>query len=250
MNCGCVGPVRVRVAGAAECEGKGRGPGAGRESPFARNPCAGYIFGTGGNSFPGRGVSRVRSDVNPDDRRSIDACRAGSPGEFNELVRRYQDRLFHSVLRVVDNPEDAADVVQDSFVNAFQSLASFKGDSEFFTWLFRIAFNAAISHKRRTRATVSLGAGRYGEAIPDPADDAEGIQPHERIERTEDEARLHAALNRLSPDHRVAIVLKDLDGMKYEEMAEVLGVAVGTVRSRLNRARLELRQILETDGHG
>jgi RNA polymerase sigma-70 factor (ECF subfamily) len=186
--------------------------------------------------------------VNPDDRRSIDACRAGRPGEFNELVRRYQDRLYHSVLRVVVNPEDAADVVQDAFVNAFQSLASFKGDSEFFTWLFRIAFNAAINQKRRTRSTVSLDSGRDGDAIPHPADDAEGARPHERIERTEDEARLHAALNRLSPDHRTAIILKDLDGMKYEDMAEVLGVAIGTVRSRLSRARLELREILETDG--
>ena len=186
--------------------------------------------------------------MNPDDRRLIAACLAGRTDEFGELVRRYQDRLYRSVLRVVDSPDDAADVVQDSFVNAFQSLGSFKGDSEFFTWLFRIAFNAAISFRRKKRATVSLEGGRHGDPIPHPADESTGTRPDERMQRLEDEARLQHALNRLSVDHRTVIVLKDIDGMKYEEIAETLDVAVGTVRSRLNRARLDLRQILEEQG--
>ncbi|MFO0938602.1 MAG: sigma-70 family RNA polymerase sigma factor [Gemmataceae bacterium] len=182
--------------------------------------------------------------MNPDDRRLIAACQAGRTDEFGELVRRYQDRLYHSVLRMLDSPDDAADVVQDSFINAYQSLNSFKGDSEFFTWLFRIAFNAAISFRRKKRATVSLDGNRAGEPIPHPADESSGSQPDERLQKFEDEVILQRALNRLSEDHRSAIVLKDIEGMKYEEMAEVLGIAVGTVRSRLNRARLELRQLL------
>lgn len=186
--------------------------------------------------------------MNPDDRRLIAACLDGRTNEFNELVRRYQDRLYHSVLRVLDNPEDAADVVQDSFVNAYQSLSSFKGDSEFFTWLFRIAFNAAVSSKRKKRPVVSIDSGKLGEPIPHPADESLGTRPDERMERNEDEVILQNALNQLSPDHRTVIVLKDIDGMKYEEIAEVLNVAIGTVRSRLNRARLELRNILEGAG--
>ncbi len=186
--------------------------------------------------------------MNSDDRRLIAACLNGRTDEFNELVRRYQDRLYHSVLRVVDGPEDAADVVQESFINAFQSLASFKGDSEFFTWLFRIAFNAAISNRRKKRSAISLEAGRNGEVIVDPMDESVGVQPGERIERQEDEVILHRALLQLSDDHRTVVVLKDLDGMKYEEIADTLQVAIGTVRSRLNRARLELRQILEEQG--
>lgn len=183
--------------------------------------------------------------MNPDDRRLIDECLGGRTEMFGELVQRYQDRLFHSVLRVMDNPDDAADVVQDAFVNAYQSLATFKGDSEFFTWLYRIAFNAAVSSRRKRRPAVSLEGGKNGEAIPHPADDAVGTRPEERMERTEDEFVLQSALNRLSTDHRTVIVLKDIDGMKYEEIAEVLNIAIGTVRSRLNRARLELRQLLE-----
>lgn len=183
--------------------------------------------------------------VNSDDRRLIDLCLAGRTGEFGELVRRYQDRLFHSVLRVIDNADDAADVVQDAFVNAYQSLSTFKGDSEFFTWLYRIAFNAAVSHRRKRRPAISLDAGKNGEAIPHPADDAIGTRPDERMERTEDEVVLQTALNRLSTDHRTVIILKDIDGLKYEEIAVVLNIAIGTVRSRLNRARLELRQLLE-----
>src|SRR5262245_48495526 len=92
--------------------------------------------------------SKRQADVNLDDRRLISASVNGQPAAFGDLVHRYQDRLFNAVLRVVDNPHDAQDVVQDAFVNAYQSLASFKGDAEFYTWLYRIAFNTAVSMKR------------------------------------------------------------------------------------------------------
>ena len=184
--------------------------------------------------------------MNEDDRRAITDCLTGRPDAFGELVRRYQDRLFNAVLRVVDNPDDALDVVQESLLNAYQSLGSFKGDSEFFTWLYRIAFNAAVSQKRKKRAVLSLEGGRNGEAIADPVDDSEGVRPGEKLERSEQHAAIHAALNRLSVEHRAVLVMKDLDGLKYEQIAEVMGVPIGTVRSRLHRARLELRDLLAT----
>ncbi|HET6575521.1 MAG TPA: sigma-70 family RNA polymerase sigma factor [Fimbriiglobus sp.] len=171
----------------------------------------------------------------------------GRPAAFGDLVLRYQDRLFNSVVRVVDNPDDALDVVQDAFFSAFQSLASFKGDAEFFTWLYRIAFNTAVSLRRRRRATVSLETGRDGEVVIDPQDPSAETRPGTALERTEEEEALQTALNRLSGEHRTVLVLKDIEGMKYEEIAEVIGVPIGTIRSRIHRARLELRELLEPD---
>jgi RNA polymerase sigma-70 factor, ECF subfamily len=181
--------------------------------------------------------------VNPDDRRLIADCLAGRTSAFGELVRRYQDRLYNAVLRVVDHGEDAADVVQDAFLNAYQSLNSFKGDSEFFTWLYRIAFNAAISLRRKRKVVASFDAGDE-RAGTEPADPSEFIRPGVALERSEEDAQLLAALNRLSPEHRAVLVLKDLEGQKYEDIAQVLDVPIGTVRSRLHRARMELRDLL------
>jgi len=164
------------------------------------------------------------------------------------LVRRYQDRLFNTVYRLVDNAEDAQDVVQDAFFNAYQSLDRFKGNSQFFTWLYRIAVNAAISLKRKHRSTVSLHAkvdflGQQGE----PQDASAFSQPAQHLERAEEEQRIQEALNRLSPDHRAVLILKDLEEQKYETIAEILAVPIGTIRSRLHRARLELRVILQKE---
>ena len=182
--------------------------------------------------------------MNHDDQRLIREAVAGDTSSFGELVRRYQDRLYNIAFRVVGNPEDAADVVQDAFVSAFQSLASFKGDSEFFTWLYRIAFNTAISQKRKKRPTISMDAVREGESSYDPADGATDVSPGAAMERAEDETVLAAAIAKLSDEHRAVLVLKDIDGSKYEEIAAALGIPIGTVRSRLHRARLELRQLI------
>lgn len=181
--------------------------------------------------------------MNTDDRRLIAECLAGRTTAFGELVRQYQDRLFNAVVRVVDSAEDAADVVQDAFLNAYQSLNSFKGDSEFFTWLYRIAFNAAISLRRKKKAVLSFDGGDE-RATSEPVDPSEFTRPGVALERSEEDAQLLAALNRLSAEHRTVLVLKELEGQKYEDIAEVLDVPIGTVRSRLHRARMELRDLL------
>jgi RNA polymerase sigma-70 factor (ECF subfamily) len=182
------------------------------------------------------------SVVNTDDRRLIADCLAGRTSAFGELVRRYQDRLFNAVLRVVDNAEDAADVVQDAFLNAYQSLNSFKGDSEFFTWLYRIAFNAAISLRRKRKVVLSFDGDE--RTATEPTDPSEFTQPGIALERSEEDAHLLAAMARLSPEHRAVLVLKDLEGQKYEDIAAVLDVPIGTIRSRLHRARMELKDLL------
>jgi RNA polymerase sigma-70 factor (ECF subfamily) len=189
--------------------------------------------------------------VSADDHRLIADCLQGDPAAFGVLVRRYQDRLYHTVFRLVGNAEDAQDVVQEAFLSAYQSLEGFKGDSLFFTWLYRIAVNAAISFKRKRRVVIPIDAARGGASEApqgvEPADPSELSRPGHALEREEQEHRIQRALSRLSPEHRAVLVLKDMEGQKYEAMAELLQVPVGTIRSRLHRARLELRELLEKD---
>ena len=179
-----------------------------------------------------------------DDQRLIADCLQGRTEAFGVLVSRYQDRLFNTVVRLLDHAEDARDVVQEAFIHAFQSLHAFKGDSLFYTWLYRIAVNAAISYKRKHKGILRLNrGGPDGESV-DPADRSEFSRPGHALEMAEEEKRVHEALSRLSPEHRAVLVLKDMEGQKYEDMAETLQVPIGTIRSRLHRARLELREIL------
>ena len=179
----------------------------------------------------------------PEDQRLISDCLRGRTEAFGELVRRYQDRLYNAVFRFLDSAEDAQDIVQEAFLSAYQSLSGFKGGSRFFTWLYRIAMNHAIDLRRKRRVLHYLEHG--SEEDSQPVDTSEFSRPSEQAERKEEDERLHRALGLLSAEHRMVLVLKDIDGMKYEEMAETLDVPIGTIRSRLHRARLELREVLE-----
>jgi RNA polymerase sigma-70 factor (ECF subfamily) len=183
--------------------------------------------------------------VNADDQRLISECLQGRTAAFGDLVRRYQDRLFNTVYRLLGNAEDAQDVVQDAFIHAYESLNSFKGDSLFFTWLYRIAVNTAISWKRKNRMVLRLQLDREGGNRMEPEDISEGHEPGRALEQAEEERRIQTALSRVSSEHRAVLVLKDMEGQKYEVMAQILEVPIGTIRSRLHRARLELRDVLE-----
>ena len=163
-------------------------------------------------------------------------------------VRHRRQRVIpeHGGRLLLHQPEDARDVVQEAFLHAYQSLRTFKGDARFFTWLYRIAVNTAISYKRKRKLVLRLQPSMNGSGT-EPYDPSEANRPDYAIEMAEQEKRVHDALARLSFEHRSVLVLKDMDGMKYEEMAEVLAVPVGTIRSRLHRARLELRELLLQD---
>jgi RNA polymerase sigma-70 factor (ECF subfamily) len=188
----------------------------------------------------------MTGNVSTDDHLLIADSLKGNTAAFGELVRRYQDRLYNTVYRLVDNADDALDVVQDAFLNAYQSLESFKGDSLFFTWLYRIAVNTAISLKRKKRVMVRIDTGgSNGDAVMEPFDPSNLSRPGHALEQAEQEQRIQQALSRLSPEHRAVLIMKDMEGQKYEMMADVLGVPIGTIRSRLHRARLELRELLE-----
>ncbi|GAC1448520.1 MAG: RNA polymerase sigma factor RpoE [Isosphaeraceae bacterium] len=182
-----------------------------------------------------------------DDQSLIDACRAGKTEAYGVLVRRYQDRLFATVLRLTDCAEDAQDLLQETFLRAYEKLGGFQGESAFFTWIYRIAVNLALSHRRRRRPAARLrddtgGGGGQSDQIVD----ARECDPSLALERLERERLIQDALNSLASDHRAVVVLKEFDGLRYEEIALILGIPTGTVRSRLHRARLELRERLRS----
>lgn len=176
-----------------------------------------------------------------DDALLIEATLAGDSASFGSLVALYQDRLYNSLLRILGSPDDARDIVQDAFIQAFVKLDSFRGSSAFYTWLYRIAFNLAMSQARRTRPTTSLDAAKNNcgrepvDRQPTPECD---LARRERVEL------VHAALAALTTEYRQVLVLRELEGYSYEEIAEILDLPIGTVRSRLFRARLELKNQL------
>ncbi len=176
-----------------------------------------------------------------DDALLIEAILAGDTAAFGQLVEHYQDRLYNSLVRVLGSVEDARDVVQDAFVQAFVKLETFRGSSAFYTWLYRIAFNLAMSHHRRRRPTSSLDTAKAA-CGSEPADDAPA--PEDRLAQQERVEMVHAALATLSFEHRQILVLRELEGCRYDQIADILELPVGTVRSRLFRARLELRDQL------
>ncbi len=179
-----------------------------------------------------------------DDHSLIEASRSGRTEAFGILVQRYQDRLYPTMLRLTGGAEDALDLLQDAFLRTFEKLDKFQGDSSFYTWVYRIAVNLALSDKRRRKTAVRmLGPGRV-ELIDPPGDPIAG-DPTLPLERFERDRLIQEALNALADDHRAVVVMKEFDGLRYEEIANVLGVPVGTVRSRLHRARIELRDRLK-----
>lgn len=158
------------------------------------------------------------------------------------LVERYQDRLYNTMVHVVGSSEDARDVVQDAFVQAFVKLETFQQSAAFYTWLYRIAFNMAMSRLRRKKPTVSVEQVRESTGL-DPVDPQD--PPDSPMEKDERVGQIRAAINRLGDDHRRVLVLREIDGRSYDEISEILDLPVGTVRSRLHRARMELRDQLK-----
>lgn len=172
----------------------------------------------------------------PGDRELLDRARRGDGDAFGLLVVRHQDRIYTAVLRFCGDEEDARDIVQRAFLNAWRRIDSFKGDSAFSTWMYRIAFNESVSFRREG------GRRRLGETGPEPADDR---RPGDRLDSEENRAKVQDALSRIDPDDRKIIILRELEEKSYDEIAEILEIPKGTVRSRLFRAREALREKLK-----
>jgi len=194
-----------------------------------------------GNFSTGFRVKPVKPLIT-DDAELIQETLAGDSGAFGQLVRKYQDRLFHTMVHVAGSVAEAEDVVQEAFVQAFVKLSSFKGNSAFYTWLYRIAFNTSISRRRKQRPAVSVEAHQE-QTGQEPLD--VGMPVSDNLEREERAHLVRAALEQLSEEHRTVLVLREMDGFCYETIAQMLDLPVGTVRSRLHRARHEMRGLLK-----
>ena len=175
----------------------------------------------------------------------LEQCRSGNLAAFDELVRRHQDKVFSLCLWILGDRDEAADAAQDAFVRAFRALAKFRGEAAFGTWLHRIALNVARdAANRRKRAPLPFSSFEGDDDRPfDPP--ATGVSPVQSLLKDERRRAVREALARLAEHHRLVLVLFDLQGHSYEEVAGLLKLPMGTVKSRLNRARSALRDALE-----
>jgi RNA polymerase sigma factor (sigma-70 family) len=171
----------------------------------------------------------------------------GDLAAYDELVQRYQERIYATVYHMTSNHEDANDLAQDSFIKAYQALKSFKGGSSFYTWLYRIAVNKTINFlkQRKNRVHMSLNDLDFNtENNPDLVALISDQTPRRAAGLNELQEKLNAALLKLSEPHRLVVVLHDVQGLSHEEVAKVMDCNIGTVRSRLFYARQQLQSWL------
>lgn len=178
-----------------------------------------------------------------DDQHAIDQVLDGDSAAYAVLVERYQRRLLGLLWHVAGDQGLAEDIAQEAFTRAYQKLSSFSGESQFYTWLARIAMNLLISNRRRRRIETD-GPGETIETVLDRV--GESNPPDRQLELNEMQRCVRSAIAMLDTERRAVLILRDFDGMDYEAIAEALQIPVGTVRSRLHRARLELKSILQT----
>ena len=168
-------------------------------------------------------------------------------GAYDELIRRYQERLYATVYHMTSNHEDANDLVQESFIKAYRALKTFKGDSSFYTWIYRIAVNKTINFlkQRKNRTQMSLNDLDFNaEHDPDLVALISDKTPRRDLNLAELQEKLNAAMQKLSEQHRMVVTLHDIQGYSHEEIGKVMGCNVGTVRSRLFYARQQLQAYL------
>ena len=176
-----------------------------------------------------------------DDQTAIDRVLDGDSAAYAELVERYQRRLMGMLVHACGSHHEAEDMAQETFTRAYRKLHLFSGQSQFYTWLCRVAMNLLVSQRRRKRVESHLPREGFDAAMDSlgSTDDAE-----EALERIEMQTQVRQAIEMLDLERRTVVLLRDFDGMDYEAIAQALEIPVGTVRSRLHRARLELKSIL------
>ena len=182
----------------------------------------------------------------------VQRARQGDEDCFAALVEQNQGRIYNLALRMVGNPDDAAELCQEAFLNAWKGLGKFQGDSSFATWLYRLTSNVCIDflrkEKRRSTLSMTVSLDDDGEAqqadLPD-----ERFSPHAEAERRERQDTLRAGLAALSEEHRKVLILRELEGLSYGEIAQLLDLEEGTVKSRIARAREKMREAMQKLGN-
>ena len=187
--------------------------------------------------------------VHPEEAAVIEQLKAGSEDAFAWLIARYQQPLYSLIYRVLPNPGDAADITQEVFVKVFRGIGHFHGEASLRTWIYRIALHEALNQRRwwsrHQRRQVTIEADNdeqypaAGEALVDPQE-----SPFDAAAHAEIAARVEAALREVPEPYRTVVVLRDIEGFAYEEIAEILNANLGTVKSRLMRGRAHLKNLL------
>jgi len=177
----------------------------------------------------------------------VERARGGDLAAYDELVKRYQERIYATVYHMTSNHEDANDLAQDTFIKGFHALGSFKGGSSFYTWIYRIAVNKTINFLklRKNRSHMSLDDLDFNtEHDPDLVALVSDKTPRRDAALVELQEKLNEAMQKLSDSHRLAVTLHDVQGLSHEEIAKIMGCNIGTVRSRLFYARQQLQAYL------
>jgi RNA polymerase sigma-70 factor (ECF subfamily) len=180
----------------------------------------------------------------------IELVRRAQKGDFSaydDLIRRYQERIYATVYHMTSNHEDANDLAQEAFIKGFQALKSFKGDSSFYTWIYRIAVNKTINFlkQRKNRTHMSLNDLDFSvENDPDLVALISDKTPRRDLNLAELQEKLNTAMQKLSPVHRMVVTLHDVQGLSHEEIGKIIDCNIGTVRSRLFYARQQLQAYL------
>ncbi|NLC15475.1 MAG: sigma-70 family RNA polymerase sigma factor [Firmicutes bacterium] len=180
----------------------------------------------------------------------VERASRGDLSAFEALVRAYETKLYNVALRMVSDSEDAMDIVQEVFLKAHQALPGFRGDSKFSTWIYRICMNASLDHLRRRKkaqvysldAPVEFSDSEVQRQVEDPVDSTEDL-----VEAKFLGEKLFAILDDLEPHYRAVLILCDVQGYSYQEIAEILDTSLGTVKSRIHRARNILRKLIAAE---
>lgn len=195
-------------------------------------------------------LNAVGGNITIDEAALVSQAMAGNMPAVEKLIIKYQDRIYNTILKICGNEADAAELAQDSFVKAIQSLKDFRAQSSFYTWLFRIAMNHTLNFcKKSNRVNFeSLQTeidAEAGTQLKDYLVDNNSIEPSELAAKKEVSTLLLKAIEKLDPQQRAVIVLRDIEQMSYGEIAQTLDMEVGTVKSRIARGRKNLREIIE-----
>ena len=179
----------------------------------------------------------------------VRTVQAGDVAAFDQLILKYRGRLYGVVYNMTSNREDAADLTQDAFIKAFQSINRFQGQSSFFTWLYRIAINSTLTHLRKNRLRTFFSLEKVDEEDRQSAEVIEALTDNSGAERDtyvrELQEKLNGAMQKLSIKNRTVVTLFEIDGLSHQEIAEVMNCSVGTVRSRLHYAKQLLQSELQ-----
>jgi RNA polymerase sigma-70 factor (ECF subfamily) len=193
------------------------------------------------------------ANISIDDASLVQRCRQGDSDAAERLILKYQNRIYNAILRICANPDDAAELTQDTFVKVIENIDKFEGRSSFYTWAFRIGVNLTLNYCQRS---VKLGlksldaeddehGGKAGSVLKEFLADGNLPDPAVVVENKELCSIVVKALMKLDDAQRAVVVLRDIEGMNYAQIAEVLDIKLGTVRSRLSRARTNLREIMK-----